>query len=122
MEKKFGEMAQCSAACGGILAGADDEEIERLRRYGRAVGVLYEVVDDIFEENAKEEKEEKSRSSYVKVFGMERAREAVEELSEKAKKELEEFERKYGDKVLPLYSFVDYAVERGFDVGSGGRI
>ncbi|KAG5247979.1 heterodimeric geranylgeranyl pyrophosphate synthase small [Salix suchowensis] len=48
-EKKFGEMGECSAVCGGLLAGATDDEIQRLRRYGRAVGVLYQVVDDILE-------------------------------------------------------------------------
>ncbi|XP_039161450.1 heterodimeric geranylgeranyl pyrophosphate synthase small subunit, chloroplastic [Eucalyptus grandis] len=45
-ENIYGEMAECSALCGGLLGGAKDEEIRRLRRYGRAVGVLYQVVED----------------------------------------------------------------------------
>ncbi|XP_058090764.1 heterodimeric geranylgeranyl pyrophosphate synthase small subunit, chloroplastic [Magnolia sinica] len=117
MDKKFGEMGACSAVCGGILAGASDDEIERLRIYGRAVGVLYEMVDDIVsEEKMTGRNRDESRWSYVKAFGREKAMQVVEELREKAKKELRGFER-YGDRVLPLYSFLDFAVERGFDVG-----
>lgn len=113
-EKKFGEMGQCSAVCGGLLAGASDDEIQRLRKYGRAVGILYEVVDDILEaETEKDEKKDKGKKSYVSVYGVEKAMEVAEDLRSQAKKELEGLE-KYGDKVLPLYGFVDYAADRGF--------
>ncbi|KAK7359511.1 hypothetical protein VNO77_01472 [Canavalia gladiata] len=117
-EKKFGEMGECSAVCGGLLAGAKDDEIERLRRYGRAVGVLYAVVDDILEERMKAEggSDRKNKGkSYAEVYGVEKATEKAEELREKAREELDGFE-KYGDRVFPLYSFVDYAIERSFSV------
>ncbi|PRQ25042.1 putative geranylgeranyl diphosphate synthase [Rosa chinensis] len=118
-EKKFGEMGECSAVCGGLLAGAKDEEVDRLRRYGRAVGVLYQVVDDILEEkkNGKDEneKKEKKGKSYVKVYGVEKAIEVAEKLRSQAKQELDGFE-KYGDGVVPLHSFVDYAVDRSFSL------
>ncbi|GAU34657.1 hypothetical protein TSUD_67070 [Trifolium subterraneum] len=117
-DKKFGEMAECSAVCGGLLAGAEDDEIERLRRYGRAVGVLYAIVDDILEAKLKPEgdKEKNNRGkSYVGVYGVEKAAEVAEELRAKALEELDGFE-KYGDQVLPLYSFVNYAIDRSFSV------
>nr|BBK15477.1 geranylgeranyl pyrophosphate synthase [Scoparia dulcis] len=116
-EKKFGEMGQCSAVCGGILAGASDEEIQRLRKYGQAVGVLYQVVDDIREAKiageSKVDEEKKKGKSYVSVYGVEKAMEVAEELRSQAKEELDGL-MKYGDRVLPLYSFVDYAADRGF--------
>lgn len=120
-EKKYGEMGECSAACGGLLAGAAEEEVSRLRRYGRAVGVLYQVVEDVLEEQRRareeggDEKREKKGKSYAGVYGVEKAMEVAEELRAKAKTELRGFHR-YGDRVLPLYSFVDYAVDRGFNV------
>nr|AIL49064.1 geranylgeranyl pyrophosphate [Nothapodytes nimmoniana] len=114
-EKKFGEMAECSAVCGGLLAGAADDEIQRLRRYGRAVGVLYQVVNDLLEAKSNENKERK-RKSYVGKYGVEKAMEVAEDLRSQAKRELEGFE-KYGENVLPLYSFVDYAANRDFIVG-----
>ncbi|KAK9987643.1 hypothetical protein SO802_027882 [Lithocarpus litseifolius] len=120
-EKKFGEMGECSAVCGGLLAGAEDDELQRLRRYGRAVGVLYQVVDDVLEEKKRENEENeetmKKGKSYAGVYGVEKALEVAEELRAKAKKELDGFE-KYGESVTPLYSFVDYAVDRGFSVDS----
>lgn len=119
-EKKFGEMAECSAVCGGLLAGAEGDDIQRLRRYGRAVGVLYQVVNDVMHaktsdsEEGKEKKYKKGKS-YVGVYGVEKAMEVAEELRRKARKELDGFE-KYGDKLMPLYGFVDYAVDRNFSV------
>nr|APX64489.1 geranyl diphosphate synthase small subunit II [Phalaenopsis bellina] len=124
LEKKFGEMAECSAVCGGLLGGADEEELERLRRYGRAVGVLYEVVDDVLMEEDKgvggngRSGKMRSNASVVRALGKGRAMEIVEELREKAKEELKGFGDKYGERVLPLYSFVDYAVDRGFKLES----
>ncbi|KAG6411985.1 hypothetical protein SASPL_124642 [Salvia splendens] len=115
-EKKFGEMGQCSAVCGGLLAGASDDEIEHLRKYGRAVGILYEVVDDIREAKQQSGEEDGGKSkgkSYVSVYGVEKAMEVAEDLRSQAKKELDRLE-KYGDKVMPLYSFVDYAADRYF--------
>ncbi|EPS71475.1 hypothetical protein M569_03281, partial [Genlisea aurea] len=110
-DKKFGEMGECSAVCGGLLGGASDDEIQHLRNYGRAVGVLYQVVDDILEEEMKGKMKKKS---YVSVYGVAKAMEVAEELRKQAKQELVKLADKYGDNVLPLYSFVDYAADRGF--------
>ncbi|XP_035834415.1 heterodimeric geranylgeranyl pyrophosphate synthase small subunit, chloroplastic isoform X1 [Helianthus annuus] len=116
-EKKYGEMGECSAVCGGLLAGANDDEIQRLRRYGRAVGILYQVVDDLLEAKSSKTKlvdaEEKKEKSYVGAYGVEKAMKVAEDLRAEAKNALEGFE-KYGEKVLPLYSFVDYAADRSF--------
>ncbi|KAL2343547.1 hypothetical protein Fmac_004832 [Flemingia macrophylla] len=117
-DKKFGEMGECSAVCGGLLAGAEEDEIERLRRYGRAVGVLYALVDDIIKErlNVEGVGDRKNKGkSYAEIYGVEKATEKAEELRAKAKEELDGFE-KYGEQVLPLYSFVDYAFDRSFSV------
>ncbi|CAH8344467.1 unnamed protein product [Eruca vesicaria subsp. sativa] len=104
-EKKFGAMAECSAVCGGLVGGASDDELHSLRLYGRAVGMLYQVVDDLRDDKNKKKK------SYA---GTERAMEMAQELSVKAKKELQVFD-KYGDtSVAPFYSFVDYAAHRHF--------
>ncbi|KAL6514493.1 hypothetical protein OROGR_020072 [Orobanche gracilis] len=120
-EKKFGEMGQCSAVCGGLLAGASDDEIQLLRNYGRAVGVLYQVVDDILEaktdEKGKGAENRKKGKSYVSVYGVDKAMEVAEELRLQAKRELDAL-KKYGDQVLPLSSFVDYAVDRGFSLAA----
>ncbi|KAJ4746650.1 Geranylgeranyl pyrophosphate synthase family protein [Rhynchospora pubera] len=116
LEKKFGELAECSAVCGGILAGAKADDQAKLRQYGRTVGVLYELVDDVLTESNGSAGKMRSNASVVRTLGMERALELVEQFKAKAKNELQIFGDRYGDRVLPLYSFVDYAVERGFMV------
>ncbi|KZV35923.1 geranylgeranyl pyrophosphate synthase family protein [Dorcoceras hygrometricum] len=118
-EKKFGEMGQCSAVCGGLLAGASDDEIQHLRQYGQAVGVLYQVVDDILEAKSRVEikgGDNRTAKSYVSAYGVEKAMEVAEDLKSQAKRALDGLE-KYGERVMPLYSFVDYAADRGFSIG-----
>ncbi|KAK2990025.1 hypothetical protein RJ640_004703 [Escallonia rubra] len=39
-EKKEGGLHACGAACGAILGGGNEEEIERLRKYGLYVGTI----------------------------------------------------------------------------------
>ncbi|KAL3514959.1 hypothetical protein ACH5RR_021861 [Cinchona calisaya] len=118
-EKKFGEMAESSAVCGGLLGGASGEELQLLRKYGRAVGVLYQVRSDVLKANIETEGEDEenkwSSKSYVGVYGVEKAMEMAEDLKVQAKNALVGLE-KYGEKVLPLYSFVDYAYDRGFSL------
>jgi geranylgeranyl diphosphate synthase, type II len=114
LTKKFGEMAECSAACGAMLGGAGPDEEAALRRYGRKIGVLYELVDDI--RSASGNGKMRSNASILRALGMDRALGIVEDLKAQAKTEADRFGDKYGDRVLPLYSFVDYAVERGFEI------
>ncbi|EXB38722.1 Heterodimeric geranylgeranyl pyrophosphate synthase small subunit [Morus notabilis] len=38
--KKEGRVHACAAACGAILGGANEEEIEKLRKYGLYVGII----------------------------------------------------------------------------------
>ncbi|KAF5728408.1 chloroplast heterodimeric geranylgeranyl pyrophosphate synthase small subunit [Tripterygium wilfordii] len=39
-EKKEGELHACAAACGAIVGGGSEEEIEKLRKYGLYVGMI----------------------------------------------------------------------------------
>lgn len=113
LERKFGEMAECSAVCGGLLGGAEGEVLECLRRYGRVVGVLYQVVDDILMEEGDNGEKMRSNASVVGAYGMERALEIMEELRVKAKTEINVLSHRFGaQRVLALDSFVDFAVGR----------
>ncbi len=44
---KTGVLARISAKLGGILGGASDEQVEALGRFGEALGVVFQIQDDI---------------------------------------------------------------------------
>lgn len=46
-EKKKVELHACGAACGAILGGGDEVEIEKLRKYGDYVGMIHGMLNGI---------------------------------------------------------------------------
>src|SRR5438067_418131 len=46
---KTGKLLTASVVLGGILAGASDEIVAALRRYGNAVGLAFQIVDDLLD-------------------------------------------------------------------------
>eukprot|EP00253_Pinus_taeda_P003756 PITA_03756 len=44
-----GVLLECSGVCGAIIGGASEDEIERIRRFTRCLGLLFQVVDDILD-------------------------------------------------------------------------
>ena len=47
---KTGKLLTASVILGGLLANADDEKIEALRTYGRAIGLAFQIVDDLLDQ------------------------------------------------------------------------
>jgi len=48
-ENKTGKLLTASVLLGGILAGANEEQIDALRRYGHATGLAFQIVDDLLD-------------------------------------------------------------------------
>ena len=46
---KTGKLLTASVVLGGLLASASDEQIDALRRYGDAVGLAFQIVDDLLD-------------------------------------------------------------------------
>jgi geranylgeranyl diphosphate synthase type II len=46
---KTGRLLTASVILGGVLAGADDEQLEALRQYGNATGLAFQIVDDVLD-------------------------------------------------------------------------
>jgi geranylgeranyl pyrophosphate synthase len=46
---KTGALIAASVAIGGLAAGADDEAVAALRRYGSDVGLAFQIVDDVLD-------------------------------------------------------------------------
>lgn len=48
-ENKTGKLLTASAVLGGLLAGADPDQLAALGRYGRATGLAFQIVDDLLD-------------------------------------------------------------------------
>ncbi|HEY3313865.1 MAG TPA: polyprenyl synthetase family protein [Bacillota bacterium] len=50
-ERKTGALFRAAAAMGGLLAGASEAAVARLRDFGRAFGQVYQIADDLQDAN-----------------------------------------------------------------------
>ena len=95
-EKKTAALIQSALMIGAVLAGAPQEDIDRLKQAGRHVGVAFQIRDDILDvEGSLEELGKQTgsdakneKATYVTLVGMEQAKRDVEWISESALKEL----------------------------------
>lgn len=47
--RKTAALIRCSVRIGGLLAGAEDELLKRLTRYGEKIGLAFQIIDDILD-------------------------------------------------------------------------
>lgn len=89
---KTGELLRWSCEAGARLAGASKEQFEACSRYGKAVGLLFQIADDILDATATTEvlgksagkDEAQNKATYVSVLGVQKASELAEEMCELA--------------------------------------
>ncbi|KAL1190797.1 Geranylgeranyl pyrophosphate synthase 10 [Cardamine amara subsp. amara] len=113
-DHKTTPLVQVSAVLGSIMGGGSDEETERLRSYGKCIGLMYQVVDDVLDANKSSEELGKTagkdlmsrKLTYPKVMGVEKARKYAEMLNKEAQKQLQGFD------LAPLSSLADFIVNR----------
>jgi geranylgeranyl diphosphate synthase type II len=92
--EKTGALIAASAAVGAIIAGARDDEIERLRGYGQRIGLAFQIADDILDVTSTSEQLGKTpgkdqaanKATYPAIYGIQashsRARQLVDEAVE----------------------------------------
>lgn len=98
-ENKTAALLEAALMIGGILGGATKKEIDSLMEIGSAVGIAFQIRDDIldvegsFEELGKPigSDEENGKVTYVTLFGLDKAKADVEEYSNKALEGLKKF-------------------------------
>ncbi|XP_073310656.1 geranylgeranyl pyrophosphate synthase, chloroplastic-like [Primulina huaijiensis] len=115
--RKTGVLLEASVVVGAILGGANDEDIERLRKFARCIGLLFQVVDDILDVTKSSEELGKSagtdlvldKSTYPKLIGIEKSMELAQKLNGEAKGHLAGFDP---EKTAPLVALTDYITNR----------
>ncbi|MCY1714233.1 polyprenyl synthetase family protein [Caproiciproducens galactitolivorans] len=99
-ECKTGALILAAAKMGCVIAGANESQIEAAEKYAKAIGLAFQVVDDILDVTGNSETlgkpvgsdHENSKCTYVTLMGLDNAKIKALELTDAAVKALEGFE------------------------------
>lgn len=113
---KTGELILAAVRCGAIMGGAGQKEIEALSKYGKSVGLAFQIADDILDvEGSADEMgkntggdEKKGKATYPSLIGLDESRNRAEELVSIALKALDGFD----EKADALRAIARYIVQR----------
>jgi len=113
---KTGELILASVRAGAILAGAENKELETITRYGEAIGLAFQIADDIIDVEGNKEDvgkniggdAKKGKVTYPSILGVDESRKRARELVDMAITALKDFDRK----AEPLREIARYIVER----------
>lgn len=114
--RKTGALIETSLECGGLLAGGDAKVLEALRRYGKGLGLGFQIIDDVLNVTGDPKQMGKAAHSdqardmvtFASLLGVEGAREEARRWISEAKSGLEFL----GDVAWPLLEIADYVLER----------
>lgn len=98
--KKTGALIRCAVTLGCICAGADEATTDALVNYADNIGYAFQAVDDILDVVSTEEvlgkpigsDAECEKTTYVTLFGVEKAKQIADELTQNAIKSIDSFE------------------------------
>lgn len=96
---KSGDLIAVALKAGALLGGGSEKQIEDLHNYGKSVGLLFQIVDDILDQEG-----------YSKLLGLSETRRYAQNLVSKAKLSLKGF----GTKKETLSLIADFISERNY--------
>jgi geranylgeranyl diphosphate synthase, type II len=113
---KTAALITASLVSGGLYAGAKNSEVSRLRAFGQAVGLAFQIVDDVLDVTQTSEQLGKTagkdtaaqKATYPALFGIEESVRKADSLIGTAFKELDNF----GEHAETLKQLARYLVER----------
>ena len=113
---KTGALLLAGVQMGAIIAGASAAEIQKLERYGRALGQAFQIADDLLDEEADAatvgkatgKDAAKGKGTLVRLWGKEAARQRLAALVTEAEAALEGF----GDKAETLREAARFVANR----------
>jgi len=85
---KTGALLRWCCEAGALLAGGDNVLLQACSRYGKSVGLLFQIADDILDATASSsalgksagKDEAQNKATYVSVLGLQRARELADDM------------------------------------------
>ena len=113
---KTGALILASIQIGGLLGGAKEDQLACLTRYGEAVGLAFQIADDILDVTGDQTKlgkgvgsdQARGKATYPAFMGLKEARSRANELCTLAIDSLAEL----GEGADPLRLIADYIIDR----------
>lgn len=114
--RKTGALIRASLEAGFVLGGAGESELGAIRGYGDALGMVFQIKDDLLDAESTAEAlgkpigsdEKNGKKTFVTVYGAERAREMLSEWLHRAEESLTCF----GEQGIFLRDMVRFAESR----------
>ncbi|MDR2055143.1 MAG: polyprenyl synthetase family protein [Desulfovibrio sp.] len=111
---KTGALMRASCVCGALLAGADEEKVKTMGVFGAALGMAFQITDDILDLTADTASlgkpagsdAGKGKNTYPSLVGMEKSRELACEQIAAAQAALREFSGRDAEFLSGLASYI----------------
>lgn len=113
---KTAALITASVVSGGIYAGASSQEVSQLSCFGQAIGLAFQIVDDMLDVTQTSEQLGKTagkdvtseKVTYPALFGLQESRKKADQLLKEATQSL----RSFGTKAKTLQTLAKFLVER----------
>ena len=115
-ENKTGALLKLCVRMGAILANCNENDLKKLSLYADKIGLAFQIKDDILSEEGNEEilgkpvgnDKELQKCTYVSQYGLEGAKQILEQITKEAIEQLED----YGEKATFLKELALYIQNR----------
>lgn len=115
-DKKTGAMIRAPLVAGALIAGAKEEDVQRLEKFGQLIGLAFQISDDILDVEGSTEKLGKktgsdannNKSTFVSYYGIDKSKEMAKDIIQEAQNIIDV----YGNKGLLLKELSNYIIER----------
>lgn len=106
--QKTGKFVEASVFCGALVGGGNEVEMQRSRKYGRCVGLAYQVWPEMGEKAERDSV--RDRATYPKLIGVDESKKYARRLVVQAIEQLAYFD---STKVVPLHHMASFVISCG---------
>lgn len=114
--RKTGALIRASVCLGGLAGRASQEQLDRLVQYGDAIGIAFQIVDDLLDVESTSENtgkrtgkdEKRGKLTFPSIYGVDESRKKAKELIDQAVSLVEPF----GESGQPLKHLARYIMDR----------
>lgn len=115
-ENKTAKLINLSLRFGALAGGAKDKELAAIEEYGKHIGLVFQIVDDLLDVEGTQEELGKSigkdanvqKATFPSVYGIAESRAKAAELTDKARQAISVL----GDKAVLLDTLAEYLLTR----------